>query len=677
VRERALLHRALARVRGAGEVVPGLLVVATVALLFLPVGPAALDALLALSLGLSATVLLAVLLSPDALRLSAFPALLLLTTLLRLALAVSSTRLVLARGEAGRVIEALGRVVVQGSWVAGAVVYAILALVQLLVVARGAERVAEVAARFSLDALPGKQMAVDADLRAGAIDAPEARRRRLRLEEESQLHGAMDGALKFVKGDAVAGIGIALVNAVGGMAAGLMRGMSPSAAARRYVLLAVGDGLASQIPGLLVAVAAGVAVTRVAGEGERRSLAGDVARQLAAEPRALLAASALLAALALAPGLPALPFAALAALGAGAAAAARGGSAPTAGRASLDEQARAGVTVAPPPPAAVEIARDGVAEEPGGPELVEAAGAAIRLELWRSLGVPVAEVAVRPAALAPGAWAVLVEGVPAAGGRIPAGQALCLAPADDLRLVGIPCARRVHPLSGEPAGAVPRELVPRAAALAPVLGPVPWSLAEAVAALRRSAHLLVGVQEVQVLLDALEPAAPALVREAARHLPPALVAEVLRRLLEEDVPVRPLRSILQALLAEGQGQGAAALAERCRRSLSRHIAARVCGGPGRALSALILDPAAEPSLRASLAGEVAALSPTEARHLLDSLEAGRASAPRPRALLAPGDLRRPLRNLIAGRMADLPVLAYEELPAELRVSPVGRVALGR
>jgi type III secretion protein V len=285
---------------------PGSAVVGIVALLFIPVGPGIIDVLLAGSLGISASVLLATLLAPDALRLSSFPALLLLTTLLRLCIAVSSTRLVLTRGEAGRVIEALGRVMVQGNWVAGAVVYAILALVQLLVVSKGAERVAEVAARFTLDALPGKQMAIDAELRAGAIDAPEAGRRRRLLEQESQLHGAMDGALKFVKGDAVAGIAIALVNSLGGLAAGMQRGMSLGVAARRYVLLAVGDGLASQIPALLLAVAAGIAVTRVAGDD--RSVAFRVSREVAAEPRALLASAALLAALGLAPGLPAAPF---------------------------------------------------------------------------------------------------------------------------------------------------------------------------------------------------------------------------------------------------------------------------------------------------------------------------------------------------------------------------------
>jgi type III secretion protein V len=307
----------LSRARGAGDVLFALVVLAVLVLLVAPLPPPLLDACLALNLALSATILVVTLFARDALRFASFPTLLLLTTLFRLALNVSSTRLILGRGEAGGVIEAFGRVVVQGNYVVGAVVFAILTLVQLLVVARGAERVAEVAARFTLDALPGKQMAIDADLRAGLVEQGEARRRRRALERESQLYGSMDGALKFVKGDAIAGIAIVLVNVVGGLASGALRGLSLSEAAARYTVLAIGDGLVSQIPALLVAVSAGVAVTRVASEEEGASLASEIGRQVLAEPRALWAVSALLAALAVAPALPAAPFLLLSAVAGG------------------------------------------------------------------------------------------------------------------------------------------------------------------------------------------------------------------------------------------------------------------------------------------------------------------------------------------------------------------------
>jgi type III secretion protein V len=652
------------RLRGAAELAPGVAIVGVVALLFVPVGPGVIDLLLAASLGISASVLLAALLAPDALRLSAFPAILLLTTLLRLCVAVGSTRLVLTRGEAGRVIEAFGRVLVQGNWVAGAVIYAILALVQILVVSKGAERVAEVAARFTLDALPGKQMGIDAELRAGAIDAAEAGRRRRILERESQLRGAMDGALRFVKGDAVAGIAIALVNSLGGFVAGLQRGMSPGASARRHVLLAVGDGLASQIPALLLAVAAGISVTRAS--AEEGSVASRVARELSAEPRALLASAALLAALGLAPGLPAVPFLALAlALGAAGFLARRRDD-----RDASDPPAPPASSDAPLPSVVVELAAELLGPEPG--EAVSAA-ASLREDAWRSTGVPVAGVSVVRSPLRPGAWRLLVHGAEAAAGVVAVDRALCGAPPDELRLAGIDAAPVVHPLTGFPASLVPAADAERARALGHVLRAPHWALAEAHAALRRSAHLLVGVQEVSALLDSLEPSAPALVREVARQLPPALLAETFRSLLGEGVSIRPLRVLLDALLAAPAGSPAPALADLARRALGRHIAEPLLRG--RTLEALLLDPGAEVALRDAIHADGQSALPDRARGLVDSVELGLASAPHARALLAPGDVRRPLRSLLAQRFPALAVVAYDELPPGTPVRPVGRAAL--
>jgi len=528
------LHALLAHVRGSGDALFAVSVLAVVLLLVAPVPPAALDALLALNLGVAATILVATLFARDALRFASFPTLLLLTTLFRLALNVSSTRLVLSRGEAGRVIEAFGQVVVQGNYVVGAVVFAILTLVQLLVVAKGAERVAEVAARFTLDALPGKQMAIDADVRAGALDPGEARRRRRALERESQLYGAMDGALKFVKGDAIAGIAIVLVNVTGGLVAGALRGMDVGAAARRYALLAIGDGLVSQIPALLVAVSAGVAVTRVAAEEEGGSLGGEIGRQLAAEPAALATVSALLAALALAPGLPAAPFAALSA-------AAAGGAIHLARRrerhaAPAETSAGAVDPFAAPAPVVLELAEDllASARADDGRTMREAL-AALREQLWRELGVQVPGVVLRPAPLFPGTWALVVDDVPIASGRAPRGELLALVAPSELALVGIGATAASDPATGRPASLVAEADGARAAALGPVLAQVERVVAEAGSALRGAAHQLVGVQEAQALLDALEPTAPALVREASRQLPPALLAEVLRRLVEKEL----------------------------------------------------------------------------------------------------------------------------------------------
>ena len=668
------LHALLARVRGAGDALFAVTVLAVVLLLVAPVPPAVLDALLALNLGVAATILVATLFARDALRFASFPTLLLLTTLFRLALNVSSTRLVLSRGEAGRVIEAFGRVVVQGDYVVGAVVFAILTLVQLLVVAKGAERVAEVAARFTLDALPGKQMAIDADVRAGALDPAEARRRRRAIERESQLYGAMDGALKFVKGDAIAGIAIVLVNVTGGLVAGALRGMDVGAAARRYALLAIGDGLVSQIPALLVAVSAGVAVTRVAAEDEGGSLGGEIGRQLAAEPAALATVSALLGALALAPGLPAAPFAALSA-------AAAGGALHLARRrdrraAAPAEASDADVNpFAAPAPVVLELAEDllASARADDGRSMREAL-AALREQLWRELGVQVPGVVLRPAPLSPGAWALVVDDVPIASGRAPRGELLALVAPGELALVGVGAAAAPDPATGRPASLVAEADGARAAALGPVLAQLERVVAEAGSALRGAAHQLVGVQEAQALLDALEPTAPALVREASRQLPPALLAEVLRRLVEEGVSIRPLRTILEAMLeAGGPARGAASLAEACRRALRRHIAYRF--GRGGPLAALLVDPTVEHAIREALAGEALALEPGAARALLDAVEAETRSAEEPPVILAAADVRRALRGLVAPRFPRVAVLTYEDLPPDLPVRPVGRLAI--
>jgi type III secretion protein V len=448
------LHALLARLRGAADALFALGVLAIVLLLVTPLPPALLDALLAVNLAAAATVLVVTLLARETLRFASFPTLLLLTTLFRLALNVSSTRLVLTRGEAGRVIEAFGRVVVQGDYVAGAVVFAILTLVQLLVVAKGAERVAEVAARFTLDALPGKQMAIDADLRAGAIEQAEARRRRRALERESQLYGAMDGALKFVKGDAIAGVAIVLVNVFGGMAAGMLRGLDAGAAARRYALLAIGDGLVSQIPALLLAVAAGVAVTRVASEEDDASLGAEIGRQLLSHPPALAAVAALLAGLALAPGLPAAPFLALAAAaGGGAWSLARRNERAAATAATPAPEGPAHEAFAEPAPVVIELADDLFAAAREGTFAREGL-AALREALWRDRGVRLPPVRVRRGGDAAGAYRVLIDDVPVVAGRAPTDQVVALVAIDELQLVGIDAVPERDPISGRTVGAV-------------------------------------------------------------------------------------------------------------------------------------------------------------------------------------------------------------------------------
>jgi type III secretion protein V len=292
------------------------MLVVVVALFVLPLPTPILDLLIAANLAISLVLLIVAMYVPSAISLSTFPSLLLFTTLFRLALNIASTKLILLHAHAGDIIDTFGKLIVGNNVVVGGVVFLIIAIVQFIVVAKGSERVAEVAARFALDAMPGKQMSIDADVRAGVLSSTQAQKRRQSLEQECHLHGAMDGAMKFVKGDAIASIVIALVNILAGIAIGtLMHEMSLGAALQRYAILTVGDGMVSQIPSLLVSISAGIVITRVS-TGNRRDtqLAQQISHQLMAHPRALIIAGLAVASFLVVPGFPKWVFVLLAAM---------------------------------------------------------------------------------------------------------------------------------------------------------------------------------------------------------------------------------------------------------------------------------------------------------------------------------------------------------------------------
>lgn len=283
----------------------------TVLLLILPIPTVLLDFFFALNIGLSMLVLLAIIYIKDPPEFSSFPTLLLALTLFRLALNISSTRLVLVKGYAGQVIDAFGHFVIQGNYIVGAVVFLILVVINFVVITKGAGRIAEVSARFTLDALPGKQMAIDAELNAGIIDEVQATARRVKVQKEADFYGAMDGASKFVRGDAIAGIIITLVNVIGGFAIGVLQmGLSLGESLQKFTLLSIGDGLVSQIPSLVLSVAAGVLVTRAS---ENNNLGHQLAGQMFRYPRAMKIAAGMLMCFGIMPGMPLLPFAGLAA----------------------------------------------------------------------------------------------------------------------------------------------------------------------------------------------------------------------------------------------------------------------------------------------------------------------------------------------------------------------------
>ena len=672
------LRRALAALQRQKELALPCLVAAILGALVVPLPGWLLDLGLALNLVAAAALLVAALRAAGPLELSAFPTLLLVTTLFRLALNVSSTRLALAEGHAGAVIQAFGEFVVQGDYVVGGVVFAVVTLVQFLVVAKGAERVSEVAARFTLDAMPGKQMAIDADLRAGVIDQSVARERRRGLERESQMFGAMDGAMKFVKGDVLAGLIIVVVNGVGGVLVGMLqRGLEAQEALARYALIAIGDGLVSQVPSLCIAVAAGLVVTRVAPGEEGQGLGEDIGLQLFGSRGALLLLAGVAGALSLVPGMPRLTFLGIAAvLGAmgqrwraapSPDAAETASPVPAAG-ASPVESSEPGPGVSP---LALELA-PGWIDGPDGVRSFQEALRRMRAALEAELGFRVPGVHVRAgAALPEGGYRILVDEVPAAAGRLPTSGLLLRCTAAELGFLSVEAEPVEDPSTGRPLARVPEPARERIelAGLEP-RAPSELVMEHLARVARRHAPALLGLQDVQVLLDALEARSPALVRPVLEKAPLPVLTDVLRRLLHEGVSVRNLRGVLETLAAPGVEGDAAALAERCRQALARWISHR--HAPSGALFAWLVDPALEEMLRTRTVDGAPALEPERVQALLEALAAlvedGRA------VLLASGDVRRPLRALCEGAFPDVAVLAYAELDPALRVKPLGRLS---
>ncbi|MEO5768706.1 MAG: flagellar biosynthesis protein FlhA, partial [Polyangia bacterium] len=670
------------------------LVVSIVGMMIIPLPTLLLDLLISLNIAVAVTLLLISIYVTEALRIATFPTLLLLTTLFRLALEVSATRLILLKADAGEVIHAFGNFVVAGNLVVGAVIFLILTIIQFIVISKGSERVAEVAARFTLDAMPGKQMSIDAELRAGHIDHDEARRRRALLARESQLFGSMDGAMKFVKGDAIAGLVVLAVNIIGGLTIGMFqRGMDLAHAARTYTVLTIGEGLVAQIPALVISTAAGIIVTRVASEEEGAHLGRDIAGQIMGQPKAIAIAAGLLALLAVVPGLPTVPFLILAAIlgfvayrllraptaamiAAGATAAARSDAGLAAGGADSGGGAarppgrggRVGVEIPAPvlTPIAVELGPALSARLcPGGDgaPLAERLMTALRDRLFGELGIPLPLLRVRPH----------VAGL--------------TAEMFVLRLNEVPLGRgSLNPDGGGDSDGREREsgALPDAALVDLLAG-------ELLALLRRYGHEFIGIQETQTLLEALERSHPALVREVVPKLiSPTLLADVLRRLVEEGISLRNMKDILGALAEWAPSErDPVALTEHVRASLRRAITYRHANGEG-VLSAYLLDPAIEEAVREAIhktaTGSYLALEPQLSRDIVQAvgraISAGRAADPSGQqaqtghalpVILTNVDIRRYVRRLVETEFPQVAVLAYPELAPEAQVQALGRI----
>ena len=678
--------------RRFADVALAAVVLLVVGMMIVPLPTTILDVLITGNISIAVLMLLVAMYMRDGLHFSAFPTVLLVTTLYRLALNVSSTRLILLQADAGDVIAAFGDFVVRGNYVVGAVVFLILTLIQFLVVAKGSERVAEVGARFTLDAMPGKQMSIDAELRSGALSQDEARRKRRQLQRESQFYGAMDGAMKFVKGDAIAGIVITVINILGGLAIGVgMRDLSATDALATYGLLTIGDGLVSQIPALLISTAAGLVVARVASEDEDASLGGDVASQIFGDPRALKVAAAFLLVLAIVPGLPAVPFLLLAGLFFVTARRLLAKPAPTEAGAVVAKQEAARETKARKAmvplvvPVSVEVGEglaEAVADGAGSGPLLEEEVPRLRDRLFLDLGVALPGVRARAVpVLEPEQYVIAMQEVPEAQGTLRPDRLFVAEPPAVLASYGVVAEPGRDPVTGGDAawvGEEDREVL-EAAGLE-VLAPATLVAFHLDAVVRRKAKSLVGIQEVQSMLDQLERAYPALVRNVVpKPVSLALLTDVLRRLVDEGVSIRPLREILESLATFAPHErDPVTLTELVRMGLQAQITHRYMEAGG--IAAYVLDDEIEEAIADAIqrepGGSYLALPKHVAKEMVEAIKHETQPELGPAVLITrkPG-IRRFTRRLIETDLPDLHVVARGELKPEAPIDVLASVRM--
>jgi len=678
------LRAALGRADPRAALLP-VAILSLVLLMVVPVPPLLLDLFFILNIAISLAVLMVAINTRRVLDFSAFPTVLLFATLLRLSLNVASTRVVLVHGHegtaaAGHVIEAFGAFLVGGDYVVGIFVFAVLMIINLVVITKGAGRVSEVAARFTLDALPGKQMAIDADMNAGLLTADEARARRAEVTTEADFHGSMDGASKFVKGDAVAGVLILAINIIGGLILGTVQhDLAIGDAARVYVLLAIGDGLVAQVPALLLSIAAAMVVTRV---GSDDGLAGQVTRQFSGAG-SWAPVAVILALLAALPGMPHLVILAAAA-GAGAIAwkLRRRDTAPAATEApAADSASIAWADVSDTAAASLDIGFGLVPlvdDSRSAPLLARIT--AIRRQLSKQLGFVLPQVRVRDdLALAPFAYRIAIGGVTV-------GEDMAF-PDDVLAIAAGPVTAEIEgrPVADPAFGLPARWISPDEADLATAAGYTVVDAASVIGThlnhlLASHAHRLIGQDEVQAMLDTLAETAPALAGGLVpKLLPLGTVTQVVQRLVEEAVPVRDTRAIVTALIAHaGRSQDGAELTELVRPALGPAII-QTLAGLREPVTAIALDPA----LESLLAGAVRAapgsqwpFDPALGQRVGEAVSAAAddvMATGKRFAIVTTPPVRRALWQLLRVRLPQPAVLSFTEIPDDRSVDVVAVV----
>ena len=671
-------------------------VVGILMIMLLPLPRLILDLLLTLSITLAVVILLVSLNVRRPLDFSSFPSVLLFATLLRFALSIAATRLILLHGNegqaaAGEVILAFGNFVMGGNYTVGIVVFTILVIVNFVVITKGAGRIAEVAARFTLDAMPGKQMSIDADLSAGLIDEAGARKRRAEVAQGADFYGAMDRASKFVRGDAIASVIIILVNIVGGFAIGvLQQGLSLAQAVQNYTILTVGEGLVYQVPALLVSTASGIIVTRAASES---NLGEDIARQILMSPKTLGTAAGLLLTLGLMPGLPHTAFLVLAAILGGMAYQMR-----------TQEQAEVLTVEVKPAGEALAGAKPvealdapvpldlmelqvgygliGLVDNRGGGELLERIKV-LRKQIAQDLGFMVPPIHIRDnLQLRPTGYAILIKGVEVVRGEVLTGHLLAIDPGVAQKgLEGIPTR---EPCFGLPALWIPETRRDQAQ----IMGYTVVDLASVITThltelLRAHAHELLGRQETQALIEQVAKVAPKVVEDL---IPQAItlggLVRILGNLLRERVPIRDMRTILEAVADYASSvKDTDTLTEYVRQALARAITRQHQGADG-VLTVISLDPSLDQQLTGSIQahsqGSYLSVAPAMAQRVLtavkQAVERAIARGVQPVLLCSPA-LRPHLRRMVERDLATVPVLSLNEVEGQVRVQSSESVGL--
>lgn len=695
------MQRTLQFIVQRNDLVLAALIVCIIFMMILPLPTWLVDALIAVNMCISAILLMVAMYLPSPLAFSSFPSVLLVTTLFRLAISIATTRLILLNGDAGHIVYTFGNFVVGGNLIVGLVVFLILTIVQFIVITKGAERVAEVGARFSLDAMPGKQMSIDGDMRAGVIDMDEARRRRGLVEKESQLYGSMDGAMKFVKGDAIAGLIIVAVNLLGGVLIGTMqKGMTAGEAVKVYSILTIGDGLISQIPALFISIAAGMIVTRVTtGEGPS-NVGRDVGQQILSQPKALLIGTAVMVGFGLIPGMPTATFLALAGVLGTVGYILLKGEVRTVDATTGETRTIAAVN-APPAnakgPAGAKPEADNF--QPTVPLMVDVNAALervfsadvlneelvkVRRALFFDMGIVFPGLQLRfNDQLPEQAYSILVGEVPVSQGRLRPDHLLVRESQENLNALAIPFETDRNFLPNLPTLWTPASLsnTLRAAGI-PFMEPNQLLSYHIAFVLRKHAAEFIGIQETRSILADMEARFPELAKEIVRVMPIHRIAEILQRLVSEEISIRNVRTVMEALVEWGQKEkDPVLLAEYVRIALKRYISHKFSAGQNM-LPAYLLSPSIEDEIRTSIrqtsGGSYLALDPQSSKRIVQAIKMAVGDITtvthRP-VLLTSMDIRRYVRKLIEQDVGDLAVLSYQEVTSDINIQPLARIEL--